>query len=209
MTTQRWEIFGLSVAAALALWLLLAGPDQVLGLDSGHAGMVLLVNVTWISLYRISRMPPGKLDAAVSPGEWRAWLGLGVTLVAVVYFVANAQLLGTGPAWANPAARAVATNLVLLLIAWTVLSRVMGSRWKGVVQRDERDREIEVKAGAWGSAALVFGMIGFAGMLGFSPPQKLQWATHFMIANLLVLALMWSWLCEYAATVALYWYDRR
>ena len=209
MTTQRWEIFGLSVAAALALWLLLAGPDQVLGLDSGHAGMVLLVNVTWISLYRISRMPPGKLDAAVSPGEWRAWLGLGVTLVAVVYFAANVQLLGTGPAWANPAARAVATNLVLLLIAWTVLSRVMGSRWKGVVQRDERDREIEVKAGAWGSAALVFGMIGFAGMLGFSPPQKLQWATHFMIANLLVLALMWSWLCEYAATVALYWYDRR
>ena len=27
--------------------------------------------------------------------------------------------------------------------------------------------------------------------------------------NLLVFALMWGWLCEYAATAVLYWRDRR
>ena len=30
-----------------------------------------------------------------------------------------------------------------------------------------------------------------------------------MIGNLLVFALMWGWLCEYAATLAYYWRDRR
>lgn len=29
-----------------------------------------------------------------------------------------------------------------------------------------------------------------------------------MIANLLVFALMWGWLCEYFATAVLYWRDR-
>jgi len=210
MMTRRWEFAGLLIAAGLALWLLLlAGPDKVLGFDPGKAGMVLLVTVTWISLYRISRIPRSDLDAVVSPGEWKAWLGLGVSLVGVVYFVANVRVFGAGPAWTNPEASAVARNLVLLLIAWTVLSNVMGSRWKGVVQRDERDREIEVKASGWGRGALISGVIGFALMLGFSPADRLQWATHFMIANLLVLALMWGWLCEYAATVAMYWHDRR
>ena len=30
-----------------------------------------------------------------------------------------------------------------------------------------------------------------------------------MIANLLVFALMWGWLCEYVATALMYWKDRR
>jgi hypothetical protein len=46
-------------------------------------------------------------------------------------------------------------------------------------------------------------------MLAFSPAERLAWATHFMIANLLVFALMWGWLCEYAATAVMYWRDRR
>ncbi len=208
MMMRRGEFVGLLIAAGLALWLLLAGPDEVLGVDSGNAGMVLLVSVTWISLYRISRMPRGDLDAAVSPGEWQAWLGLGVTLVGVAYFVANVRVFGAGPAWTNPEASAVARNLVVLLIAWIVLSKVMGSRWKGVVQRDERDREIEVKASGWGRGALIFGVIGFALMLGFSPADRLQWATHFMIANLLIVGVMISCLFEYVTTAVHYWRDR-
>ena len=45
--------------------------------------------------------------------------------------------------------------------------------------------------------------------LGFSPAEKLQWARPFVIANLLVFALMWGWLCEYVATALMYWRDRR
>ena len=94
--------------------------------------------------------------------------------------------------WANPAANQVGRNLVLMLVAWTVLSSVMASRWKGLVQEDERDREIEKQANGWGRGALTFCIIGIAVMLAFSPAQKLEWATHFMIANLLVFALMWG-----------------
>ncbi len=209
MVLRRWEFTGLLIAAGLALWLLLAGPDEVLGFDSGKAGMVLLTTTAWVSLYRISHVPRSELEAAISPGEWRAWVGFGFTLVAVVYFLVKVRIFGSGPGWSDPEASAVARNLVLLLIAWTVLSSVMGARWKGVVQEDERDRDIETKASGWGRGALVFSIIGFAVMLGFSPAERLQWATHFMIANLLVFALMWSWLCEYAATVAMYWRDRR
>jgi uncharacterized membrane protein len=209
MVLRRWEFVCLLITAGLALWLLLAGPDEVLGFDSGKAGMVLLTTTAWVSLYRISRMPRSGLEAAISPGEWRAWVGFGFTLVAVVYFLVKVRIFGSGPGWSNPEASAVARNLVLLLIAWTVLSSVMGARWKGVVQEDERDRDIETKASGWARGTLVFSIIGFAVMLGFSPAERLRWATHLMIANLLVFALMWSWLCEYAATVAMYWRDRR
>ena len=205
MLLRRWGWVGLLVLAGLALWLLLAGPAKVLGFDPGKLGMVLLVTTTWVSLYAISRMPRGVLEAAISPGEWRAWAGFGFTLVAVVYFLAKVRVFGQS----NADASAVGGNLVMLLIAWAVLSSVMKSHWKGVVQEDERDREIEKRASGWGRGALIVGIIGLAVMLGFSPPGKLQWATHFMIANLLVFALMWGWLCEYAATALMYWRDRR
>ena len=108
-----------------------------------------------------------------------------------------------------PDAQAVARNLVLLLVAWAVLSQVMSSRWKGAIEEDERDREIATKAAGWGRAALVLCVIGVAVMLGFSPADKLRWASHFMIANMLVFALMWGWLVECVATTMLYLYDRR
>ena len=197
------------MASAFALWLLLAGPARILGFDSGQAGMVLLVATAGLSLSRISTTPRAQLEGMASPGEWRAWLGLGFMGVAVVYFLAKAQVFQRMTAWNDPDAAAVARNLVMLLIAWAVLSNVLGTRWKGAVQEDERDREIEMQAAGWGRGALVFCVIGIAVMLGFSPAEKLQWARPFVVANLLVFALMWGWLCEYAATALLYWRDRR
>jgi uncharacterized membrane protein YidH (DUF202 family) len=205
---RRWVWLALVLLAGLALWLLLAGPAKVLGFDPGKLGMVLLVGTAWISLYAVSRLPHGELEAVVSPGEWRAWVGFGFTLVAILYFLSKVSVFEYGPAWGNPDASAVARNLVMLLIAWAVLTSVMSARWKGVVQEDERDRAIEKQASGWGRGALVAVIIGLAVMLGFSPAAKLEWASHFMIANLLVFALMWGWLCEYAATAVMYVRDR-
>ncbi|MET0654143.1 MAG: hypothetical protein ABWY94_01040 [Pseudoxanthomonas sp.] len=209
MSAQGRWLIGAVLLAAMALWLLLAGPARVLGFDGGQAGMLLLVATAWVSLYRISRTPRDQLEGMASPGEWRAWLGAGFMLVAVVYFLAKARVFQQMSAWNDPDAAAVARNLVMLLIAWAVLANVLASRWKDAVQEDERDREIEKQAAGWGRAALVFCVIGLAAMLGFSPAEKLQWARPFVIANLLVFALMWGWLCEYAATALMYWRDRR
>lgn len=209
MRLQRARWWVLLVGAMLAFWALLAGPDVLFGVDLGKWGTALLVAVAWVSMFAVSRTPPGEAERSLSPGEWRAWVGVAFMLAATGYFVAKAHVFADGPAWENHAARAVGRNLVLLLVAWSILNGVLGARWKGRVQEDERDREIEKQAAGWGRGALTACMIGLAVMLAFSPADRLVWATHFMIANLLVFALMWGWLCEYAATALMYWWDRR
>ena len=202
----RWSLI---VLAGVALWLLLAGPDRLFGWDTGNVGMVLLVGSAWGLLHAVSRLPREALARAASPAEWKARVGAGFTLVAIVYFLSKMHVFNDAAFPHNPGASAVGRNLVLLLIAWTILSQVLASRLKGVVEADERDREIAVEAAGWGRGALIFCVIGIAVMLGFTPAERLDWATPLMIGNLLVFALMWGWLCEYAATLAYYWRDRR
>jgi hypothetical protein len=209
MRLQRARWWVLLVGAMLAFWALLAGPDVLFGVDLGKWGTALLVAVAWVSMFAVSQTPPGEAERSLSPGEWKAWVGVAFMLAATGYFVAKAHVFAEGHAWDNHEARAVGRNLVLLLVAWSVLNGVLGARWKGRVQEDERDREIERQAAGWGRGALTACMIGLAVMLAFSPTDRLTWATHFMIANLLVFALMWGWLCEYAATAVMYWRDRR
>lgn len=209
MTLHRWGWVGLLAVAGLALWLLLAGPGELLGIDAGNAGMALLIGTAWASLFALYRLPRGDAEKGVSPGEWKAWTGTAFMALAIVYFLSKAHVFQVAPIFENPDAAAVGRNLVLLLVAWAVLSGVMASRWKGEVEEDERDREIAVRAAGWGRGALMFCVIGIALMLAFSPAEKLRWATPLMIANLLVFALMWGWLFEYAATSVQYWRDRR
>ena len=209
MALHHWTLIGLLGVAGLALWLLVAGPSTLLGVDTGNVGMVLLINAAWMALYAISRMPRGEADHAISPGEWKAWTGLGFMLVAILYFVSNVQVFGHGGPWDNPDANRIGRNLVMLLIAWKVLSNVLKSRWKGGVEEDERDRQIASQANDWSYGAMTVYVISLALLLGFSPADRLEWATHFMVGNLLVLSLMWACLFEHAAKAVLYWRDRR
>jgi hypothetical protein len=206
MQTRPWQIAALAAVALAALWLLLAGPDRLLGVEGDHVGMVLLVTAAWTSLLALSRLPRGEGEAAIAPAEWKAWIGAGFMAVAVAYFVGHLDVFASA---GDRAARAVASNLVLLLVAWTVLSRVLASRWKGAVDEDERDRGIARLAAGWWRGTAATGVLVLAVVLGASPPERLAWATHFMIANLLVLALMCAWMVECAATALLYLRDRR
>lgn len=208
MFLRHWWLPILIVVAGSGLWLLLAGPSELLGVDTGNAGVVLLMAAAWASLHAISRTPRGELDAAISPGEWKAWIGAAFMAVAVVYFLARLHVFGDGAAWNNPDARAVGRNLVLLLVAWSILLQVMSSRWKDRVHEDERDREIARHASGWGRGALTVFLIGLAATLAFSPEDRLQWASHFMLANLMILALMVGCLFEYATSAMHYRRDR-
>lgn len=204
----RLAWIGLLALAGLSLWLLL-GSGRLFGIDLGMLGMTLLVATTWAALHRLSSVPQGEFERGVSPGEWRAWIGLGFMAVATVYFFTRLHGQSGSDPFDALLPRDVARNLVLLLVAWIVLSQVVASRWAGRVQADERDRRIEAQASDWGRTALVFVVIGLAVLFGFSPAARLQWATHAMVANLLVFALLWGWLVEHVAMAWMYWQDRR
>jgi hypothetical protein len=208
MGLSVWWRWGWAPLAGCALWLLLAGPERLLGWDSGMLGMALLVGSAWCGLYAVSRLPGEVLARSASPAEWRARIGAGFTLAAIAYFLSKVHVLDDAAFPYNHGANAVARNLVLLLVAWSVMSQVLASRMKGVVEMDERDREIAVQAAGWGRGALIFCVVGIAAMLAFTPGDRLEWATPLAIGNLLVFALMWGWLCEYAATLLYYQRDR-
>jgi hypothetical protein len=208
MQTRPWQVATLAALALPALWLLLAGPERVLGIDSGHAGMVLLVTAAWTSLLALSWLPRGAGERAIAPAEWKAWIGTGFMLLAMAFLATRSELF-LGVAADRHSAQAGARSLVMLLVAWAVLSQVLAARWKGAVEEDERDREIALRAAAHGRSALVAAGIALAVLLGFSPDDRLAWATHFSIANLLVFGLMLGWLVEYAATALMYLSDRR
>ena len=209
MHLHRGLFTGLVLAAGAGLWLLLTGPSEVLGIDTGNAGVALLVTVTWISLYAVGRMPNGDLDNAVSPGEWHAWIAFGFTAAIAAYAIANAHLFQGPPLWQNPDANRIGRNIALLAIAWMILSQVLNARWRHKVQQDERDRAIEASAVSWARAGLGVYVIGLALMLGFSPAAKLAWAPPPMIAHLLIVGLILSCLIEYGITALAHWRDRR
>jgi Na+-transporting methylmalonyl-CoA/oxaloacetate decarboxylase gamma subunit len=209
MGSRGLKTGGLLALAGIASWLLVAAPAAVLGVDSGQAGVALVATVAWISLYAVSRLPARALQDAASPAEWKAWVGTGFMAVAIAYFLAHIGVFAAAGSAMDRGAQAVARNLVLLLVAWSVLARLLSSRWKEEVQEDERDRGIAARASAWGRGALVVAVAMLAVTLGLSPESRLQWASHLLVGNLMVLAIMWGCLIEYAAAALLHWQARR
>ncbi|SDQ47120.1 hypothetical protein [Pseudoxanthomonas sp. CF125] len=208
---RRLGWYGLPLAAVMALWLLFAEPPgRVMGLDMGQLGMVLLVGVACMALYATDRALRNGFESAASPGEWKARNGFVFILGAVLFSLISLETLGQSFAVVfGPDTRAVGRNLVMLLGAWILLSRVARARWKHEVQEDERDREITARASRWGHGGLVFCVIAMVVTLNFSPSERLIWATPVAIANLLIFALMLGSLLEYGAAATYYWRDRR
>jgi uncharacterized membrane protein len=208
MALRRWGLMGLLMVAGLALWLLLAGPGRLLGIETNNAGIYLLMAATWGALLAVQRWPREDVDA-VSPGEWRAWIGLAFMTAAIAYLLAKSAVLAAAPLPANPDAGAVGRNLVLLFVAWIALSQVMQSRWSGQVHEDERDRVIERRASDWSRCALSVGVLVLAVMLGMSPADRVAWATPPAVANLLLFELLVAAAVGHAVSVVSYVRDRR
>ncbi len=208
MTGVRpWQVAALAALALPAFWLLLAGPDRVLGIDSGHAGRVLLITAAWTSLLALSRLPRGEGEGVIARSEWKAWIGTGFMLVAMLFLATRADLF-IGPSADRYSAQGVVRSL-MMLVAWAVLLKMVASRWPGAVEEDERDRDIARRARSHARGGLVVALIVLAVLLGATPPERLLWATPFAIANVLVFALLLTWLAEYAVMALLYLADRR
>jgi hypothetical protein len=196
--------------AAVATGLLLAGPDRLLGIDTGNLGVALLVTATWSSLWLVGSLPDPGLEGSASPGEWQAWIGSAFMAVAAAWLALRLPLFAVpGPIWANPDAAAAGRTVAMLMVAWAIVSSVLAGLWRDRVSSDERDRQIEARAGGRARLLLVLLLVALAVTLGFSPADRLQWATPLLLANLLMLFLMLSSLFESAVTAVSYWRDRR
>lgn len=209
MIDRRLAVPVLLAAAGLGLWLLLAGVESVSGLDVGGIGFAILVLSAWSALYGVWRLSLTESELRISPAEWKARIGTAFMAVGVGYFLARMHVFQVPDLSLSPEAREVGRNLVLLLVAWQVLSTTFARRWKDRVQEDERDREIEREAATWSRHAISAMIVVLAVLLGISPADRLQWATLPMVANLLVLVLMVGCLVDNAASALRHWLDRR
>lgn len=207
MRWPKWGLAGLLALAGFAFWLLLAGPAQVFGVDPGGFGFGLLVLVAWGSVHAITVAPRNELDDAVSPGEWKAWVGFGFTLAVMAYLLVKSDVIAAAAGLRDTGR--IGRNIVLLLVSWAVIAQVLEWRWKGKVLEDERDLDIQRRAAGWARGALVVVLVGLAVMFGLSPADRLAWATPMVVAHLLVFALVWHCLVEYFVTAVSYWRDRR
>ena len=207
MAWPKWGLAGVVGLAMVAFWVLLAGPEEILGLDLGGFGIGLSALVAWLAIHGISVAPRGELDESVSPGEWKAWVGAGFSALVVGYLLTKADVIANATD-VDDLGR-IGRNIVLLLIAWVVVSQVLQRRWKDAVLADERDRDIEVRAAKWGRMATEVAVIGIAVTLGLTPAARLAWATPIVIAHMLIAALVVSSLVQYAVTGLSYWKDRR
>lgn len=199
----------LLAGAGVSFWLLLAEPRHLFGIDAGQLGAALLVTVLWTSLWFLSCHPIDRMDTAASHGEWQAWIGSAFLALVIVYFLSQWSVFAVpGTVLDNPAAARVGRNGVMLLVAWVVLSSVLGRRWKLQVTTDERDRLIASRAGHSARNAQVILIVGLAVTLGFSGETHMRWATPLLLAHLLILVLMIASLVESLASAFAYWRDR-
>jgi len=211
MTWRNLAWPGLALLAGAGGWLLFAH-GQSWNIDHGLAGVLLLIAAGWAGLWL------GASRQQRASGEWTAWVGLGLTLIGLLYFALRWRGLMSAGVGAD--ARWMMANLMLLLLGWTVLLQGWAGRWRARAQDDPSVRpwmahehpngpQIERQATESGRMALTFGLIGLALLLGFLPEARLNWMHPWLLANLLLFVLMWGWLVEYVSTVWLYWRERR
>lgn len=209
MTSARPVLPLLFSATGMTVWLVLAALEARYGYDTGGIGSAILVLAAWSALYGLWRLPLEGIERAIAPAEWKAWFGTVFMAVAVGYFIVHIDAFQVASLADSPRARKVGTHLVLLLIAWTVLSSALDARWNNRVLEDERDLDIQRRGAGWARGAMTAMLVGLAVLLGISPADRLEWATLPMVANLLVLVLMVGCLFENAAIAIRHLLDRR
>lgn len=209
MAGLRARVLGVAVIGGIAFWLATARPGHLFGIDTGHIGVLAMIGCLWLSMWWLSRVPADEMAAAASPAEWEAWIGLVFLGMAIGWFLLKLPLFAVeGPISEHPGVARGGRNVVMLVIAWLVISSVLGQRWRGRAQVDERDRLIAAGACRRGRTALLVQLAILAGLLAFSPADRLQWATPVMLAHLLILAMMLAHWLELAVQAVSYWRER-
>lgn len=199
-----WLLLGFSALVA-GLWLVFwppTGSAAWVGVGTPLLGCGSALVALQLVLWRTTG-----LERAAAPAEINAWVMLLFLCATLAALLSSMDALAAG--LLGGLTKQLAVKLGVLVIFYVVLAQVLRARRGATVLEDERDREISRFAAGWGRGALIFCIIGLVVVLGFSPQHKLEWATPTVIASQLMFALIWGWICEYAATAVYYWRDRQ
>jgi hypothetical protein len=199
-------VFILGGLAALAA---IFGPSEPIGgIDIGAVGaaffMLSLVAAVWLFATRGHDVFPEHVSVA----ERRAWVGLIFTTIILASYAR--QMWGLSGEAVVPEylhglfARQFVQRLFALIVAWSVISYLIG-RKAGGPEADERDLRLRHRAGR--AADWVFTLIVIAGIcvLASVPADRLAWwLAPIVLANLLIGLLIAKSLVEHVALAYVY-----
>ena len=156
------------------------------GALAGFLFMLILGFSIWLFAARGERVFPEVMSVA----ERRAWVGLVFTTIVLLSFARHFWAMSThGQAPQTPDAlfaRHFVERLMPLIIAWAVISHLIGSR-AGGVEIDERDLRLRHRADRVSDWAFTLIVIACIVVLALLPAELLAWwLAPIVLANLLI-----------------------
>lgn len=207
VVTVKNRVLLLILLAPISLGLMFVGPSNVLGIDTGLFGGTVVLAIGWATLYGWWRVADDA-DALFSRSELYAGIGFTFTLAVAVVFFWKFRALDWNVESFMQAQRSMGRAMVMLLIAWAVFRSVIEQRRGAQVDRDERDRHIQLRAQAHSHIALVVFVIALILHLGVYPERFVSPVTGPNVAHWLIGALILAALAEHASALMQYRRDR-
>ena len=210
VTRLGWILLVVAVIGATAS---LFGPHAPQwGLDVGATGAALFGFALWSGAWLLGKHPDRIFSPSWPIAERRAWTGLLFALLIFLNYLRFMWTLSLEDAprsLAEIPSRHFVWNLIVLLIAWSIVSKTVGGDSSDTIDFDERDRRIQRAADRAGDTAFTVITIGSIVLLMAVPSQRLAWWLEPMIAaQVLIGMLIVRTLSEYAYLVVSYIRER-
>jgi hypothetical protein len=192
----------------------LFGPAERWGVvDPGATGAALFCLTLIAAIVLFANRADQIFPEDSSVAERRAWIGILFVILVLLSFLRFMWALAHQPAPPQTLddlyAKHFLQHLFSLLIAWKVLSYLIGRR-AGAIQLDERDLRLEHSAIRAGDVALTAIIIAFVCALAFVPaPLLTWWLLPVVLANLLIGLLIARTLVEHLVLTFAYLAARR
>ena len=209
---MAWVVLILALGSAVASSF--GPPVQRWGIDLGSLGTAVFGVMLWVGVWFFTREPDRIFPPDWSLAERRGWSALVfVVLISLEYvnFMVGLGALAPVPATLGelPAQRFTA-SLVVLFIAWGVVSSAIGGKEEPLLEADERDLRLRRAADHVGDWALTVAILWCVGLLVGQPEERLAWWLKPLIAaNVLIGILIGKTLVEHVYLVSRYAWDRR
>jgi hypothetical protein len=201
-----WIVVAVGAMAALAA---LFGPAEPWGgVDVGATGASVFVGVLGVMVWLFASRGQTVFPDDMSIAERRAWIGLffvGAVLLSFsrhLWTLWTQDIVPTGPT--EFLRYEFMHRLVLLIVAWSVISHLIG-RTAGGIESDERDLRVRHRADRVADWAFTLIVIGCITVLASFPASSLQWwLAPIVLANVLIGLLIVKSFVEHVALAYTY-----